>query len=88
MTNHRLFRTVCPECEKRAIAKAAGTEGFNVLVVGCEHNLMAATLIVDGGLIINWSAWPAPDVESFSRGATQQAAVLQGMLTSGDEPKH
>lgn len=83
----RLFKTFCPACEERAITKAAGTEDVQVLVVGCEHNLVAATLIVDAGLILNWSVWPAPDVEVFARGAASQSEALQPLLSGYDSAK-
>lgn len=81
----RMFRTLCLACEERAIAKAAGTEGQQVLVVGCEHHQVAATLIVEAGLILNWTTWPAPDVEAFARGALLQASALQTVL-EGQSP--
>lgn len=75
-----MFRTLCPACEQRAIVGAAGTDGVQVLVIGCEHNLVAATVIAEAGMILNWSVWPAPDVDAFARGAAQQAASLRPLL--------
>lgn len=76
----RIFRTVCADCERRAAGKAAATEGLQVLVVGCEHNHVAATLIAEGGLILNWCAWPAADVEAFARGSAHQVNALGKVL--------
>lgn len=78
----RLLRAPGPACEQWAIDKAATTEGVQVLVVGCEHNLVGLTLVVDGGLIVNWTIWPAANVEIFARGAVQQVDAIRPLLES------
>lgn len=77
---NRIFKAPCLACEQRAIEKAAQTDGVQVLVVGCEHNMVGTTLIVDGGLIVNWTAWPAANLGIFARGAVQQFEAIRPLL--------
>ena len=76
-----MFRTLCPECAKMIEEKAAQSEKEkDVLILGCSHNKVGISVLVNGGLIVGWNLWPVNDEESFRDRAVIQLALMHEFM--------
>lgn len=79
-----MFRTLCPVCTQLVEEKAAQCAADNdIFIVGCSHNRVAASVLVNGGVIIGWNIWPVIDEESFRARAVVQMALLHEFMATG-----
>lgn len=81
-----MFRTLCDECARLIEQKASLSEkDRDVLILGCSHNKVGVSVLVNGGLIVGWNLWPVSDEESFRDRATIQLALMHEFMGLGSD---
>lgn len=81
-----MFRTLCAECAALVEAKAMEcTNEKDVFILGCSHNRVAASVLVNGGMIVGWNLWPVTDEETFRDRAVIQMTLLHEFMGLGND---
>ena len=81
-----MFRTLCQECARLVEEKASQSDKErDILILGCSHNKVGVSVLVNGGLIVGWNLWPVTDEESFRDRATIQLALMHEFMNLGGD---
>lgn len=76
-----IFRTLCEKCAQEIEERAALSEQErDTLIIGCAHNKVGATVLVNGGMIVGWNMWPVNNEAEFNSRAAAQLVLLHEFM--------